>query len=829
MRTKVMALLLPLLGLTTTVWADVEINETNFPDNNFRNYLLEQDYGSDGVLTDDEIKNITYIGVHRKGIQSLKGIEFFTSLTYLNCDNDQLTSLDMSKNTALTELSCFSNQLTSLDVSKNTELTLLSCGGNQLTSLDLSKNTMLTYLDCSGNQLTSLDVTQNTALTNLNCEWNQLTSLDLLKNTELVELYCDGNQLTLLDVSGCTALTTLYCCSNQINGTGMDALVESLPSTSNAKMYVVNNYNEQNEMTTMQAKAAKAKGWTPYYRDSKSQWQEYLGSDPANNIAINETNFPDENFRNYLLEQNYGMDGVLTDAEILSINSISVTERNIQSLKGIEYFTALGSLYCSFNQLTLLDLSKNTELIHLICNDNQLTSLDVSNNTALTELHCYRNRLTSLDVSNNTALVSLLCSDNQFSSLDVTKNTKLLLLYCEYNQLTSLNVSENTELEELRCNGNQLTELDLSKNTELTTLYCYSNQLTALILSKNTALTMLECMNNQLTSLDLSKNTALTQLSCYSNQINGTAMDALVESLPSTSDARMYVIYYENEQNVKTTTQLEAAKAKGWTPYYGHGWNWRAYAGSDILYDNVPNDVLALNTGNSTTITLQGRALHKDGNWNTLCLPFSVSESKVANNTNPLYGATIMELDTDGTYDTNKQTGFDATSGTLYLYFKETTGIEAGKPYLVKWNSGADISDPIFRDVIVDSTTPTTIEATNSNLRTVQFIGTYSPTAIAKDDKSSLVLIGGNKLGYPGVDDYSVKACRAYFHVDLGGNEVKAFVLGLDNETTAIQDVQRPQADGQSDRWTDLNGRQMNRKPGMKGIYMNNGKKVVIK
>jgi Leucine-rich repeat (LRR) protein len=105
----------------------VKINATNFPDENFRNYLLSQDYGKDGSLTEEEIKNITFLNVSWKSISNLKGIEYFTALKELDCYNNQLTSLDVSKNTALTWLGCFNNQLTSLDVSKNTALTKLWC------------------------------------------------------------------------------------------------------------------------------------------------------------------------------------------------------------------------------------------------------------------------------------------------------------------------------------------------------------------------------------------------------------------------------------------------------------------------------------------------------------------------------------------------------------------------------------------------------------------------------------------------------------------------------------------------------------------------------
>ena len=90
-------------------------------------------------------------------------------VTELDCSDNQLTSLDVSKNTFLTDLDCFNNQLTSLDLSQNTALTTLYCFDNQLTSLDVSKHTALTTLYCNENQLTSLDVSKNTALTSLSC------------------------------------------------------------------------------------------------------------------------------------------------------------------------------------------------------------------------------------------------------------------------------------------------------------------------------------------------------------------------------------------------------------------------------------------------------------------------------------------------------------------------------------------------------------------------------------------------------------------------------------------------------------------------------------
>ena len=149
-------------------------------------------------------------------LTSLQGIEYFESLTFLKCDSNQLTTLDVSANTALTFLKCDSNQLTSLDVSANTALTYLYCHSNQLTKLDVSANTALTYLSCSSNSLTKLDVRQHTELINLSCSSNSLTSLDVSRNTALTDLWCESNQLTELDVRQNTALTGLWCYDNQL-------------------------------------------------------------------------------------------------------------------------------------------------------------------------------------------------------------------------------------------------------------------------------------------------------------------------------------------------------------------------------------------------------------------------------------------------------------------------------------------------------------------------------------------------------------------------------------------------------------------------------------
>ena len=143
---------------------------TMMDDINFMKFCYDSfDVNNDGRVSMEEANAVSKIRVYDKHLKSLKGIEYFSRLTVLDCEYNQLTSLDVTKNTQLTGLNCSCNQLTSLDVTKNTQLTWLRCEYNQLTSLDVTKNTQLTALFCYNNQLTALDVTKNTQLTTLYC------------------------------------------------------------------------------------------------------------------------------------------------------------------------------------------------------------------------------------------------------------------------------------------------------------------------------------------------------------------------------------------------------------------------------------------------------------------------------------------------------------------------------------------------------------------------------------------------------------------------------------------------------------------------------------
>ena len=230
-------------------------------------------------------------------------------------------------------------------------------------------------------------------------------------------------------------------------------------------------------------------------------------------VAINAANFPDANFRSYV-SSNIDTDGngKLTEAECNSVRIIDCHGVGVTNLKGVEYFTTLTNLRCYSNQLTSLDVSKNTALKELHCSSNQLTSLDVSKNTALQQLQCNSNQLTSLDVSKNAALQNLYCGDNELTSLDVSKNIKLSFLHCPINKLISLDITGCPNLGYLSCLKNYLTSLDVTKCTILDRLDCYYNYLTSLDVSKCTNLTTFNCSNNRLAAIDLSANAKLASV-----------------------------------------------------------------------------------------------------------------------------------------------------------------------------------------------------------------------------------------------------------------------------------------------------------------------------
>ena len=277
-------------------------------------------------------------------------------------------------------------------------------------------------------------------------------------------------------------------------------------------------------------------------------------------------------------------------------------------------------------------------------------------------------------------------------------------------------------------------------------------------------------------------------------------------------------------------------------------------------FDN--SSVISSHDGETVNVVLAGRTLYKDGSWNTLCLPFNLDVLfDIKNNEeNPLHGATIMKFETERWYNANGENvdeyaegchrSGQIENGNLYLYFfkaMEGNGvfsfdIAAGEPVLVKWDGDGtnNIVNPVFTGVTISKDTDwmnqTTYEGSDGYTHdgNVTFKSTYAPITFDAADRSVLFMGSNNTLYYPR-PGASIGACRAYFQLngisatDLPAGNVKMF-FGDESPTDGVGEVQGSQFKVQGkDSWYDLGGRRLSGKPTQKGIYVNNGRKVVMK
>jgi len=452
---------------------------TLIPDLSFEKNLIALGYDSgptDGKVLTPNISTLTSLNIiaNNNGVglvKDLTGIQDFTALTLLNCQGQQLTTLDLTKNTALVTLNCQNNLLTNLNISKNSSLTTIICNNNKLTNLDVSEKLALTNLQCTSNKLVSLDVLKNTALITLLCDKNSLTSLDISKLIALATLDCSANLLTNLDASKNIALTSLYCKDNSLTSV-------NVKNGNNNAFYWNSIYhlsfsgNKDLKCITVDDIVYSNKNWT----GNKESGATYALACDGRYTAI-----PDPRFHLELI--NLGLDsgnfsGKVLTANISSLKTLDVSSKNITDLTGIEDFTELTSLDCSKNKLSSINISKNIALTTFNCSYNYtIDFLDVSNNINLKILSCHSLKIRDLNLKNNLKLTQLTCSYNDLTSLEIPHNPDFNYLDCSNNRLVQIDVSKNTKLTYFDCSNNKLLNLDVSNNGSLTTFYCNSNNL----------------------------------------------------------------------------------------------------------------------------------------------------------------------------------------------------------------------------------------------------------------------------------------------------------------------------------------------------------------
>ena len=257
-----------------------------------------------------------------------------------------------------------------------------------------------------------------------------------------------------------------------------------------------------------------------------------------------------------------------------------------------------------------------------------------------------------------------------------------------------------------------------------------------------------------------------------------------------------------------------------------------------IMDDDDNSEAIDYYKDTIVNATLTDRTLYKDGSWNTLYLPFSLSTL----NGTPLEGATVKTL---------SSSSFDSSTGTLTLNFSEAlTRIEAGTPYIIKWDKAGDYVDddehnivnPVFTDVTISYVvTISDAQSETPESACAEFVGSFSPFSLEANDRTVLYLGADNTLYYPSTG-MTVGSCRAVFKLngitagDLpapGQAAARRFVLnfGDGDETTGIISIDNGQLiiDNSMDAWYSLDGRRLTGKPTAKGLYIVNGKKIIIK
>ena len=600
--------------LPATAWAaeeGVAIDASNFPNKTFRNYIQKVfDKDNNDFFSADEIAAVTELTFHYPddpntgvaGITSLKGIEYFTALTSLDCSYQDLTELDLSRNTGLTSVLCYGNQLTELDLSANTQLIELDCSSNEITHLDVSSNHNLEKLSCYHNRLTSLDLSRNNKLTYTYCDsWCpiepdenntiNLAELDVDKTSDWVGGKVENGILTIDE--GAKKVTYNYQCGNniemhvilhihiyddsweynanehwkkctnfctganqgmiksphdykggntcsicgyvnaadtyavtvEVDGHGTagaspafaktdeTVTLTAIPDTGyafktwevirggvaitndtfimpakpvtvkavfqekTAAPVISPNGGSFNDTETVTLTCDTEGAWIYYtingvkshYRDpftltesaNITAWAEKMGKADSDivtaafikivdGVAVDMFNFPDKNFRDVVKTFDTDDNNILSDTEIAAVKKIDCKGRAITNLKGIEYFTALEYLYCYDNELTELDLRRNTKLKELNCSTNRLTVLDLSQNPKLKRVICSENALTALNLSSNSKLTNLSASGN-IREITLTGNT------FDLSSLPGFDASRMSGLTDGKVSGSTLT------------------------------------------------------------------------------------------------------------------------------------------------------------------------------------------------------------------------------------------------------------------------------------------------------------------------------------------------------------------------------------
>ncbi|MFV0539739.1 MAG: hypothetical protein ACK5MZ_00685, partial [Aestuariibaculum sp.] len=418
---------------------------TPIPDANFEAFLIVQGIdtnGANGNILNTEAEAVTALSVTVNNITDFSGLEAFVNLTSLNAGTNQFASLPLNTLTALEELEFRNNDaLASLDLSNNVALRILDIGSlfsslaphPPITSLDLSNNTSLESLDIFYFiNMVSLDLPAT----------NTLTSVDIYN---LADPTLDFTELSGLE-------------SLRIRFSSAPSTTISLPN--------VKTVLEDLDIQGFDIPTIDVSDYTSLVR------VEFNSTDVETLLLPSTSTLITVDVQHHNLQHTLNF-SIVPNLTNLRINYNDTTPLVIDITQNL----LLEDLDLYGNDMTNIDLTKNTALTILRLDNNAFASLDITNNTLLEDVSAIRNQLTTLDLSKNTVLEQLNISTNQFAALDVTNNPALEFLTISDNLFTGtgLDLTQNLKLYYINCSTNQIESLNISQNTKLDSFIGHHN------------------------------------------------------------------------------------------------------------------------------------------------------------------------------------------------------------------------------------------------------------------------------------------------------------------------------------------------------------------
>lgn len=524
----------------------------------------------------DEDGNLTEIYWTYKNLSGEISFEEFPFLEYLSCSNNDITKIDISKNTELKTLYCFNNSLEELDITNNSKLDILYCYSNNMTELNTENNPDLRILHCYDTNITRLDISKNNKLEYLDADEDVLLILPegagpKDSSGKLYSQKCILSELITAQIASGSSVSTdlddyqydwdsngylteiswrstnlsgnlsfaglplehLDCSNNDISSLELSQNTEltylDCSDTDITYLDVRNCTNLETLYADNDAKVILPEGVELMDSEDRLYSQRNILLDIiAEQSALGSTISSDWDSGQY----SWNRDGYITD--IYWDDTGIVGDISFEGLP-VEFIN------CSDNPITQIDISKNTELTTLNCSNTNISSLDVGKNTELTGLICTGTNISTLDVSNCPNIIGI-DADNEvkvilpegvevedyYGRLYSQRNILLDIISAQTAKGSTISSDWDDESQYLWDDGylydlywiNNALSGDLSfKGLSVYCINCSNNPIDKIDITANTDLEAFCCSNTNISSLDLSQNTKLTSIDCTNTNL----------------------------------------------------------------------------------------------------------------------------------------------------------------------------------------------------------------------------------------------------------------------------------------------------------------------